>query len=445
MIALPDGTARLAVPAGAVTSETTITVTMTNAAAPPGVTADGAVFKFEPDGLVFAKPVAVTLAFRSSVHPTVYWSNAVGGYDQIGGSVEGSAITAEVMHFSSGFVGELATDSGTDGETSGTGGPGGSVGGGGVGGNLGTGGPAGSVGSGGASGSLGNDGCAGIGFPGGSMSTADPCGAFTMPNPASAGLPNPVAYVRNADGTVTDNVTGRTWEGSVDPGSYTQAQAITYCSNKGGGWRLPTRLEMVSLVDFTIAPPGAMINQTYFTNTPADVFWTSSKFVGVSCTGWDVSTADGSVTSADNHGARRVRCVLAAAPKCYPARYQILPGGLVHDQATALTWQQSDSVGGSGGAGGSGGSTWSAAKTYCAGLGSGWRLPSYGELQTINDDTTWIPAIDGTAFPNTPDGAYWTSSPLAGSSGNVWFVDFNYGGTGHRDVATGGALVRCVR
>jgi hypothetical protein len=328
MIALPDGTARLAVPAGAVTSETTITVTMTNAAAPPGGTADGAVFKFEPDGLVFAKPVAVTLAFSSSVHPTVYWSNAVGGYDQIGGSVERSAITAEVMHFSSGFVGELATDSGTDGGTSGTGGPGGSVGGGGVGANLGTGGPGGSVGSGGASGSLGNDGCAGIGFPRGSMSTADPCGAFTMPNPASAGLPNPVAYVRNADGTVTDNVTARTWEGSVAPGSYTQAQAITYCSNKGGGWRLPTRLEMVSLVDFTIAPPGAMINQTYFTNTPADVFWTSSKFVGISCTGWDVSTADGSVTSADNHGARRVRCVLAAAPKCYPARYQTLPGGL---------------------------------------------------------------------------------------------------------------------
>lgn len=107
-VTLPDNSARLDIPAGAVSSTTMITVSTSDAAAPSGVMVDGQILKFEPDGLVFSKPVTVTFAIKSATHPTVYWSNASGGYDSIGGTVTGSSIAAQVMHFSSGFVAEVA-------------------------------------------------------------------------------------------------------------------------------------------------------------------------------------------------------------------------------------------------------------------------------------------------------------------------------------------------
>jgi hypothetical protein len=106
-VELPDNSARIEIPAGAVTSETMITVSTSTAAAPSGITVDGQILKFEPDGLVFTKPVTVTFAIKSATHPTVYWSNSTGGFDAIGGTVTGSSIAAEIMHFSSGFVGDV--------------------------------------------------------------------------------------------------------------------------------------------------------------------------------------------------------------------------------------------------------------------------------------------------------------------------------------------------
>jgi hypothetical protein len=72
-------------------------------------------------------------------------------------------------------------------------------------------------------------------------SSTSSCGRFRMPNPASTGLPNPPSYTTNADGTVTDNVTGLVWEGTVGP---EPARAVAPCeqsfsdlSRNGGKWR----------------------------------------------------------------------------------------------------------------------------------------------------------------------------------------------------------------
>ena len=105
-VALADGSAKLDVPPGAVSSTTMITMTTTTATAPAGITADGPILKFEPDGLVFATPVTVTFTFKSATSPVVYWSNSAGGYDVINGTVTGDSIAAQVTHFSQGFVGE---------------------------------------------------------------------------------------------------------------------------------------------------------------------------------------------------------------------------------------------------------------------------------------------------------------------------------------------------
>ena len=103
-VSLPDNSAHLDIPAGALTSTTMITVTTTDAMPPSGITASSPILKFEPDGLVFTKPVTVTFTFTNATRPIVYWSNSSGGYDPIAGTVSGSTISAQVMHFSSGFV-----------------------------------------------------------------------------------------------------------------------------------------------------------------------------------------------------------------------------------------------------------------------------------------------------------------------------------------------------
>ncbi len=125
-------------------------------------------------------------------------------------------------------------------------------------------------------------------------------------------------------------------------------------------------------------------------------------------------------------------------------RYTIQAGGTaagtVLDTKTGLTWQQAVPTGSS---------LWSDAGTYCAsstlGLpGSGWRLPSMKELQTIVDDSRSNPAIDPTAFPNTPVDGFWTSTTMAGPSGSAWIVLFNFGGSFTVAVGTP-YYARCVR
>ena len=113
---------------------------------------------------------------------------------------------------------------------------------------------------------------------------------WPMPNPASLpGLPHPANYDTSTPGVVTDKVTGLMWQRSVDPGTYTWADAKTYCANLAlagfSDWRLPTRIELVSLLDFTVAS-GPMIDVSAFPDTPNTNFWTSSRVTGIATQAW---------------------------------------------------------------------------------------------------------------------------------------------------------------
>ena len=115
----------------------------------------------------------------------------------------------------------------------------------------------------------------------------------------------------------------------------------------------------------------------------------------------------------------------------------------VLDTATALVWQRTPAPSTSG-------YTWAAAGTYCQGLTLGgfavgsWRLPAKLELETLVDDSVYDPAIDTTAFSNTPALAFWSSSPYAGNTGSAWVVYFNDGTSSNPDVSVA-YQVRCVR
>jgi hypothetical protein len=112
--------------------------------------------------------------------------------------------------------------------------------------------------------------------------------------------------------------------------------------------------------------------------------------------------------------------------------------GTVYDTKTKLTWQQGVAPGTY---------TWAGAKAYCAALnlgGTGWRLPTIKELQTIADDSQTNPSIDTTAFPSTPADWFWSSSPLAGSSSSAWNVSFLIGDTSY-NIVSNTDYIRCVR
>jgi hypothetical protein len=132
--------------------------------------------------------------------------------------------------------------------------------------------------------------------------------------------------------------------------------------------------------------------------------------------------------------------VSAATMGAAPAGRYAIANGTVSDAKTALTWQQSAP---------SGTYTWAAAKSYCASLSLGgagaWRVPTVKELQTLVDVSERNPSIDPTAFPNTSSSAYWSSSPLAGSSSaTAWYVFFSYGYV-YYDAVSSAYNVRCVR
>jgi hypothetical protein len=99
-------------------------------------------------------------------------------------------------------------------------------------------------------------------------------------------------------------------ESGVPGDACTWEQAKAYCSGLGlasGGWRLPTREELLSIVDMTRADPS--INLAAFPNTPSQGFWSDSTYAGSSEVVWRVYFGDGNSITVDADNTHRVRCV----------------------------------------------------------------------------------------------------------------------------------------
>lgn len=136
-----------------------------------------------------------------------------------------------------------------------------------------------------------------------------------------------------------------------------------------------------------------------------------------------------------------------------PAGFRDNGNGTVTDITTNLMWQQCT-------AGWSGAGcatddlavanryTWGNAITYCEGLPLGgfsdWRLPNIKELKSIEDVTTYSPAINAVYFPNTASSPYWSSTTNMFGTTFAWSVNFNYGAVRSID-KTSTNYVLCVR
>ena len=104
------GDATIVIPANALSTNTTITVTSTEVTAPTNTVTVGTPFIFGPEGTQFTVPVTVTLPFTASLLPTGKTSSDILIYTAPAGStdyqslattvVDGSHVTAQTTHFS---------------------------------------------------------------------------------------------------------------------------------------------------------------------------------------------------------------------------------------------------------------------------------------------------------------------------------------------------------
>jgi hypothetical protein len=285
--------------------------------------------------------------------------------------------------------------------------------------------------------------CQGDGTWTGSDPTCPSTGGYPVwPMPGTP--PHPFQYTTNADTTI-DLVTQLEWERNVDPGIYDWAQARAYCASLvlGGksDWRLPTRIELVSTVDFArYAPPS---DPTAFPSTPTEMFWTASRDVGDSQLAWIVGHISGNSTpwGYNVNQAQRVRCTRFAGPAgaSVTTHFTINADDTVTDNHTGLVWQRTPPS-----------TSYFAgdAIVYCDGLthagSSEWRLPTISEIQTIVDETRIDPAIDTSVFPGVVPEYYWSSSDAPGDA--TWIIHFGRGITS--GAPNGGSVpwrVRCVR
>lgn len=239
------------------------------------------------------------------------------------------------------------------------------------------------------------------------------------------------SYRDNRDGTITDLVTGLTWQ--KDPGEkMTLAAAIAGASKcrlaKKTDWRLPTIKEFYSLILFSGTDPdprsSGTANQKPFIDTryfafsygdPAkgervidSQFASATKYRSTTMRGdetvFGVNFADGRIKG---YGLRHPRSggektfyvlYVRGNEKYGKNDFEDHGDGTITDRATGLTWMKVDS-----GHLKAGAMDWEKALAWAEGLTyagkSDWRLPNAKELQTIVDysrcpDVTKSASID---------------------------------------------------
>jgi hypothetical protein len=125
--------------------------------------------------------------------------------------------------------------------------------------------------------------------------------------------------------------------------------------------------------------------------------------------------------------------------------------GTITDNKTGIKWMKC-SYGQSYGAGSCSGSAttanWSNAKTNCANLNfagqTGWRLPSFFELETIVNYGKSMPALDS-IFVVQQGYYYWTSDEYKVDTTKAWVLYSSYGNSNYNNLKTNLSPFRCAR
>ncbi|HEY0178111.1 MAG TPA: DUF1566 domain-containing protein, partial [Dokdonella sp.] len=261
---------------------------------------------------------------------------------------------------------------------------------------------------------------------------------FTKLSNAGAELPPTAASGSGPNdwGCTRDNVTGLVWRIATAPTlSWTNARDAARAANAGGGacgfadWRLPSSIELQSIVDYGAADPA--VDATYFPATAAAFYWTAETDAGAPSERARVVNFNGGFVNAAPIGAaagvRFVRGGASFGPISDDG------DGTVTDPRTGLMWDrcslgQDDATTC---AGDVEAPNWQDALQEVAQRNaqnwrghSDWRLPNVKELMSLVEPARTAPTIDAAAFPNTPGGAYWTSTTNVHVPRTAWAVFF---------------------
>ena len=119
----------------------------------------------------------------------------------------------------------------------------------------------------------------------------------------------PPAYQDNGNQTVTDQNSGLMWMKSDDGARRTWQGAVDYCNglNFAGrsDWRLPTRFELDSIVDYGRSFPA--IHPVF--SCQSSFYWSASIYVDDSVYAWGIFANDGGDHWLDKSNPYYVRCV----------------------------------------------------------------------------------------------------------------------------------------
>jgi hypothetical protein len=256
-------------------------------------------------------------------------------------------------------------------------------------------------------------------------------------------------YRDNADGTVSDLVTGLMWQQAHNEkrlGWYVakrRCEALTLGGHSD--WRLPNVKELFSIADFSgatgrrpfLAPPfeirqpdaSILVGDRYAATHRVDMMgqtWSATLYSGDHWNRAGVEAAfffnflDGRIKQAPTHGPTGLfyRCV--RGEPWGDNDFQDNGDGTVTDRASGLIWQRQDD---------GKARNWAEALGYCQNLLLGghddWRLPNAKELQSIVDYRRHDPALD-LRFLQQRDknGWFWSSTTHGDSPDNAVYVCF---------------------
>jgi hypothetical protein len=249
---------------------------------------------------------------------------------------------------------------------------------------------------------------------------------------------NPPSYTDNADGTITDNITGLMWQKTDDGVIRNWDEAVMYCRDLTLGgytdWRMPSIKELLGIVYYERFSPAI---GPVFSGIKSAHYWSSDINVRDSSKAWFVFFYDGYVF---NHYRAYYNYVICVRDGVFPPERFVDNGnGTVTDLRTGLMWQKDNSNTGLGLEG---------VISYCEGLTfqghKDWRLPNIRELQSIVDYSAHSPSINTAYFPDTLSTHYWSSTFHTAHISYGWVVNFEDGYVGSMDIKSPG-LARCVR
>ena len=109
--------------------------------------------------------------------------------------------------------------------------------------------------------------------------------------------------------SIEDRRSRLVWARSPAPSLLTYTGAEAYCLalvSDGGGWRMPTLMELQTLVDVRAHDPAV---DPAFDEVPVDASYWSSTGASPAGTYWTLSFVDGSMSSPYASSMLRVRCV----------------------------------------------------------------------------------------------------------------------------------------